>query len=343
MTPLEAAATALLGALSVLVAVYALRGLAAANSLPEPTIAGKAKRAPVAVIALGPGVVGLERQAASLAVLELPADPPPGWTARNWALAEAARATSAEWLLITTGGTTWRDGALAALVAFANQRQAVLITLFGQQEATTFAERALLPVLLLGLAAASPLGAVNDPARPNVALAFPECLLIRRSVWQAVGGLRLLSGRDEPWFELARLVKASGRTVVAGSGRLVFQSAGGRDWATLRRRWARLLGQVSGGRTALLAAAATVVLAANVLPFGWLLVGSIGLLLNPGAILWTMCGAIGLAQVGLALGARRWVDRFTTAPAPFLITHPVGGLMVVATLLQARRALEADR
>ncbi|GIW08559.1 MAG: hypothetical protein KatS3mg060_3364 [Dehalococcoidia bacterium] len=337
MTPFEAAAFALLGALSVLVAGYALRALSAATAIPEPDPATQAKRAPVAAIVLGTSAMGLDRQAASVTRVEPAVAPPPGWSGRNWALAEAARAARADWLLITTDKTVWQEGSLAGLVAFARGCNVEVVTLFGRQEATTAAERAALPVIALGLAAASPLGAVNDPARPNVALAFPECLLIRRSAWEAIDGLRLVASREEPWFELARLVKASGRPIVAGSGRRLFSVAGGRNWSALCDRWARLIGRVTGGRGGLIVAAAMIVLAVNVLPFAWLAVGSLGLLLNPGSILWTMCGAIGLAQVGVVLGARRWIDRYTSAPAWFLITHPLGGVMVVAILLEALR------
>lgn len=337
MTALDLLVIALLGALSVLVAGYGLRAVSAAGAAPEPELQRPRGVSSVAALALAPGVAGLERQATSLVVLAEASDPPPGWTTRNWAVAEAARTARADWLLITTGDTRWQDGALASLLRFADERRADVVTLFGRQETATLAERLALPVLLLAFAAASPLDVVNDPNRTTVAIAFPECLLIRRSAWEAVGGLRLLAGRDEPWFELARLLKASGRSVVAGSGRALFLAAGGRRWPSLRDRWAHLFRRVIGGRVGLIVTAALVVLGVNVLPFVWLVGGAIGLLLQPGSILWTMCGAIGLAQTAGVLAARRLVDRFTTAPPACALTHPLGGLMVVAILLASLR------
>ncbi|MCS6800361.1 MAG: hypothetical protein RMM58_08015 [Chloroflexota bacterium] len=333
MTAAEALLFMLLGAVSVLVAGYVLRALAAARSVSEPALEGRVEKVSVDVLMIGGAAAGLERQGKSLTVVQPVAAVPPGWTSRTWPLQQAAAAARGEWLLLTTSTTAWRAGALSALVRFARTRQAALVTLFGCQEATTLAERLALPVLLLGLAAANPLAAANAPDRTNVALAFPECLLIRRDVWEAIGGLQLLKGRDEPWFELACLVKASGRPIVVGSGRLLFTAAGGRRWPALSDRWARLFGRVGGGRLGVVAAAAAIVLTVNVLPFGWLLIGGIGLLLNPASILWTMCGAIGLAQTAAVLAARRWIERLTTVPPLFLITHPLGGLMVVAILL----------
>ncbi|MFN8534556.1 MAG: hypothetical protein U0556_13545 [Dehalococcoidia bacterium] len=271
----------------------------------------------------------------SVTVVEDAASPPPGWTARAWAIAEAARGATADWLLITRGDIDWDERAIAGLTAFARERQADLVSLFGRQETTTTAERIVLPVLFQALATVSPLAAVNDPARQNVAVAFEECLLIKRSAWSAVGGLKPVAERDSPWNELARLVKASGRRIVVGSGRPLFLVRHGLTNQALRARWAKALGTVVGNHPGFLQLAALVVLAVNVLPFGWLLLGLLGLFLNPGSIPWTMCGVIGLAQCGVALGIRRWLDRFTTAPAHFLITHPVGGLMVIAILLQA--------
>lgn len=343
MTVVDLLVIALLGALSVLVAGYVLRAVSTASAAPEPELRGKRGASSVAVLALTAGVTGLERQVASVTVVRPASEPPPGWTARNWAVAETAGAVRADWLLITTGETRWQEGAVAALLRFAVERRADVVTLFGRQETATVAERLALPVLLLALAAASPLAAANDPNRTTVALAFPDCLLIRRSAWEAVGGLRLLAGRDDPWLELTRQVKASGRAVVAGSGRSLVLTAGGRRWPALRDRWAGLVRRVVGDRPGLVASAVAIVVGVNVLPFVWLLMGALGLLLNPGSILWTMCGAIGVAQTAGVIAARRLVDRSTTAPPVLALTHPLGGLMVVAILLASLRQRDGGR
>jgi hypothetical protein len=340
----------LIGALTFLVAAVAFRSLLAVQAIPEvPAASGKGKAPDV--LALLPDSESIPSLLASDGVrVKLVSneplddrrvtppkanDPPPGWLAENWAMHEAVRASDAEWLLVTRGDAVFSPAAIASLVAYARSQRTDLVTAFGRQVALSRGATMALPALAQLLSLVSPIAAVNDPARPNVALAIEECVLVRRDAWNAAGGLKLVAMRDRPWTEFARLLKASGRTIALASGKTLFTVARYPSLAEFRRVWTSVARRFSGGRAALLVLAAAVAAAVNIGPFLLILIGLAGLLLNLPSFLWTMCGVLGLAQAGLLLGVRRLTDPYVDAPAWTLVTQPAAGLALAAVLITA--------
>ncbi len=92
------------------------------------------------------------------------------------------------------------------------------------QELGTLAERAILPAILQMIVFASGLiNEINDPQRPDRALANGQYLLVSRAAYDALGGHAALRGEIVEDIEFARRLKRDGRfrLIVAEATQLV--------------------------------------------------------------------------------------------------------------------------
>jgi chlorobactene glucosyltransferase len=143
-----------------------------------------------------------------LYVLRLRDNLPQGWAGKPHAIYRGTQEARGDWLLLTDADTWHTPGALRYAVNKAIDEQVDLLSLGSRQELPGFWERVVMPMAYLGILMQYPPRQVNDPRSP-VALANGQFILIRRSVYDALGGyarpeLRdtLLDDRD-----LARVVK----------------------------------------------------------------------------------------------------------------------------------------
>ncbi|HEX8729145.1 MAG TPA: glycosyltransferase [Ktedonobacterales bacterium] len=113
---------------------------------------------------------------------------PQGWAGKPYALHSGAQQARGRWLLFTDADTRWQPGAVAALVAFAEDYQIDLLTTFPRQILPTPLERVVAPELVATLFALTSPTAVNSSRRPDAALANGQCILLRRAVYEAIGG-----------------------------------------------------------------------------------------------------------------------------------------------------------
>jgi glycosyltransferase involved in cell wall biosynthesis len=139
---------------------------------------------------------------------------PEGWLGKSYALATGAREASGEWLLFTDADTEHLKGSLAALLETAEQRGANLLSLSPGQETPTWWEKSVIPLVYVKLAELYRFEEVSDPNSPAAA-ANGQYLLVRRDMYQRVGGHEAVRGTILEDVELARRVKAAG-------GRLMF-------------------------------------------------------------------------------------------------------------------------
>ena len=167
---------------------------------------------------------------------------PPGWLGKNHANAQGvALAGDAEWLLFTDADTEHAPAALPS--AMASAASADLFTLMTDVRAESFWERALMPQILSAVVGAYPLRLVNDPSS-GVAIANGQYILIRRAVYEAVGGHAAIRDRVADDLELARLVKGRGFRLRAENGRRLVSV---RMYTSLREIWWGFVKNASAG------------------------------------------------------------------------------------------------
>ncbi|HTV54597.1 MAG TPA: glycosyltransferase [Terriglobia bacterium] len=187
----------------------------------------------------------LRKECPTLRVIRVD-DLPEGWLGKPHALAVGASAAAGDWLLFTDADTVHMPGSLASLLAEAESQQAALLSISPGQRAQTWWERSVIPLIFTQLAALYPFDKVTDPRSP-LAAANGQYILIRRSVYESIGGHAAARNAILEDVSLARRVKSMG-------GRLVFLP--GAEWvethmyqsfAEMWRGWTKNLFLLYGG------------------------------------------------------------------------------------------------
>jgi len=145
---------------------------------------------------------------------------PEGWAGKTHALHAGVQEATGDWLLFTDADTWHAPNALRSSITRAINEGIDLFSLATNQDLPDFWNRVMMPLAYIGISMQYPLKLVNDPSSP-VAVANGQYLLIRRAIYDAVGGyarpeLRdtLLDDRD-----LAQVVKRSGFRIRLEDGR----------------------------------------------------------------------------------------------------------------------------
>jgi glycosyltransferase involved in cell wall biosynthesis len=167
-------------------------------------------------------------------------EPSPGCIGKCNALAQGAEGATAKWLLFTDADTVHYPGSLAAGVSEAEERGVDLLSYSPEQEAISWGERALMPVVFADLVRTYPPDRVNDPA-DSTAAANGQYVLVRRDVYQALGGHRAVATKILEDVELARLVKASHRRIWFRHGAGLVRTRMYRDFPSLVEGWTKNL------------------------------------------------------------------------------------------------------
>jgi hopene-associated glycosyltransferase HpnB len=151
----------------------------------------------------GPDPAGGARVLRVLAGRPLPA----GWAGKVWAMSQGvAAAGDTDYLLFTDADIAYAPGALAGLVAAAAAGGRGLVSQMALLRARTGWERAIVPAFVYFFAQLYPFRRVNRPGG-RTAAAAGGCMLVRREVLAAAGGLAQISGARIDDVALGRLLK----------------------------------------------------------------------------------------------------------------------------------------
>ena len=129
-----------------------------------------------------------------------------GWTGKAnacWAGAQTARG---KWLLFTDADTIHEPGKLRLAIIEAERHEAGMLSYSPRQIVRGLAQRAVMPLIFSDLAVTYSPAKVNDPAN-RVAAANGQFLLVRRDVYDKIGGHAAVKGSVLEDVELASLVK----------------------------------------------------------------------------------------------------------------------------------------
>jgi hypothetical protein len=142
---------------------------------------------------------------------------PAGWVGKNRAAWLGAQKAGCDWLLFTDADAVHLPGSAARALAEAKSCGADLVSYSPGQEMHTWWERALIPFVFCRLSQLYSYASVNDPESPAAA-ANGQYLLIRRNVYEQIGGHAAVQGEVLEDVALARLAKAAGFRLRFGPG-----------------------------------------------------------------------------------------------------------------------------
>jgi len=134
---------------------------------------------------------------------------PERWVGKNWACWTGANATQGEWLLFLDADVRLHPSAVRTVVAWAESERADLATISPKVEMQGFWERLVIPFWTQMVLTYFRAPRVNRPDS-SAAMANGQFLLIRRSVYEQVGGHAAIRSYVLEDVELARRVRAAG-------------------------------------------------------------------------------------------------------------------------------------
>jgi glycosyltransferase involved in cell wall biosynthesis len=181
----------------------------------------------------------LAKAAPQLRVVEA-GELPPGWVGKNHAVALGAMQAKGEWLLFTDADAVHLPGSTSRALADAESCGAAMVSYSPEQETPTWWERMLIPFIYVRLARHFSYAEVNDPASP-VAAANGQFLVIRRDVYEAIGGHCGIAGAVLDDVALARRVKQAGYALHFASGQGIVRVRMYRSFAPMWQGWTKNL------------------------------------------------------------------------------------------------------
>ncbi len=196
---------------------------------------------------------------------------PPGWTGKNHAVAQATAAARGEWLLLTDADTVHAAGGLQSMLAAAERDRIDLLSLSPEQIAIAWWEKAVIPRIYRELEKLYQFDRINDPAQPDAA-ANGQYILIRRSVYEAIGGHDARRAEILEDVALAAAAKHAGYRLRFTSGAGIVRTRMYRSFRGMWQGWSKNLYLLYGRRGGRVLAAAGGVLILDVLPLAFVTV-----------------------------------------------------------------------
>ncbi|MDP9146751.1 MAG: glycosyltransferase family 2 protein [Acidobacteriota bacterium] len=171
---------------------------------------------------------------------------PTGSIGKNHAAATGAKSAGAPWLLFTDADVELEPGAVAHALQIAKENDAALVSFSPKQITDRWYEKALIPFVYCRLARKFSFAQVNDPQR-STAAANGQFLMIRRDVYETVGGHVQVARELLEDVALASAVKAAGYQLWFGPGTGIVRARMYTSFAAMWQGWHKNLYQLMGG------------------------------------------------------------------------------------------------
>jgi glycosyltransferase involved in cell wall biosynthesis len=171
---------------------------------------------------------------------------PDGWVGKNHALWTGVQQAKGDWLLFTDADAEHQQGSVARALQIVREREAALVSFSPEQITGEWYEKTLIPYVYLRLAKFFSYDAVNDP-KSKAAAANGQFLMIRRDVYNAVGGHASVAGEVLEDVAIAMRVKAAGHRIWFGSGKGIVRVRMYRSFDEMWQGWKKNLYRLIGG------------------------------------------------------------------------------------------------
>src|SRR5213080_1838781 len=171
---------------------------------------------------------------------------PDGWVGKHHALWVGVQQATSPWLLFTDADAKHAPNSVARALQIAREQQAALVSFSPEQISRNWYEKALIPFIYLRLARKFSYNRVNDPVSP-IAAANGQFLLIRRDVYDAMGGHQGVAGEVLEDVAIALRVKRAGHRIWFGSGKGLVRTRMYRSFEAMWEGWKKNLYRLMGG------------------------------------------------------------------------------------------------
>ena len=160
-------------------------------------------------------------------------DLPSGWAGKPHALFQASAAARGEWLCFIDADTFLAPNALSACLARAIEMKADMFTIMTFQILGSFWEKVVMPLVMTALSVGFSPHKVNNPLRKD-AIANGQFILIRRSVYDAIGGHESVKDQIVEDKAISEQVKWNGFRLIVADGHTVART---RMYTSMPEMW----------------------------------------------------------------------------------------------------------
>ncbi|HLO30285.1 MAG TPA: glycosyltransferase [Anaerolineales bacterium] len=175
---------------------------------------------------------GLKDRSPSLHILP-GSDLPEGWAGKPHALFQASAAARGEWLCFVDADTFLSPATLSSCYAKAIETKADMFTIMTFQILGSFWEKTIMPIVMTALSVGFSPRKVNDPKRKD-AIANGQFILIKRSVYAAIGGHERIKDQIVEDKAISEQVKWNGYRLIVANGYSVART---RMYTSLPEMW----------------------------------------------------------------------------------------------------------
>src|SRR5215213_3738646 len=160
-------------------------------------------------------------------------DLPKGWAGKPHALFQASAIAGGTWLCFVDADTFLSPAALSSCYAKAIETNADMFTIMTLQVLGSFWEKAVMPIVMTALSVGFSPRRVNDPNSKD-AIANGQFILIKRSVYDSIGGHESVKDQIVEDKAISEQVKWSGHRLIVANGYPVART---RMYTSLPEMW----------------------------------------------------------------------------------------------------------
>jgi glycosyltransferase involved in cell wall biosynthesis len=171
---------------------------------------------------------------------------PDGWVGKNHALWVGVQQAKCDWLLFTDADAEHERDSVSRALQIAQEHHAALVSFSPEQVTESWYEKALIPFIYLRLGRRFSYEKVNDPNSPAAA-ANGQFLMMRRDVYDAIGGHSGVAGEVLEDVALAMRLKAAGHRMWFGPGQGIVRVRMYRSFQAMWQGWKKNLYRLMGG------------------------------------------------------------------------------------------------
>ncbi|MBK9007622.1 MAG: glycosyltransferase [Anaerolineae bacterium] len=261
-------------------------------------------------------------------------DLPSGWVGKPHALHQASTSARGEWLCFVDADTFLSPQALSSCYVKAMEVQADLFTTLHRQIMGSFWEKAVMPIVVTALSVGFNPRKVNDPTYKD-AIASGQFILIRREVYEKIGGHASVRDQIVEDQALAERVKWSGDRLALADGTALISTRMYTSLSSMWEGWTKNMYLGLRGQPVLMwlgvIGASLALMAALLLPI-WLGLGLLWMI-NGGGLIALIVLTEALTLWGAILIARGWAASQMGISPLYSLSTPLGAGIFAAMMI----------
>jgi chlorobactene glucosyltransferase len=258
---------------------------------------------------------------------------PEGWVGKNYAVWQGVKRTRGDWLLFIDADTTSDPCLLSTVIKYVEENKIDMLSISPFHVMGTFWERVIQPIIISSIYNALPQEKVNDP-KSKIAAANGQFILIRRSIYETLGGHSAVKNKIVEDFALANLVKSHGYRLRVKRGIKLIRTRMYTKFSEIWEGWTKNLFFGLGKKWGRLLFSLVILLSWGIIPpilFVWSLVNVFFKGVYTPASLVILAESIFL--MALIIQNAWQATRFFSIPRYYSLTVPLGVAVYIAIII----------